>query len=56
MASGSVKVIIAALIGNTLIAATKFSAAFITGSSALLSEGIHSLVDTGNQLLQILIK
>jgi cation diffusion facilitator family transporter len=51
MASGSTRVIIAALIGNTLIAITKFSAAFITGSSAMLSEGIHSLVDTGNQVL-----
>ncbi|MGD8801654.1 MAG: cation diffusion facilitator family transporter [Gammaproteobacteria bacterium] len=51
MASGSTRVIIAALIGNTLIAITKFTAAFITGSSAMLSEGIHSLVDTGNQVL-----
>jgi len=51
MASGSTKVIIAALIGNTLISITKFTAAFITGSSAMLSEGIHSLVDTGNQIL-----
>jgi cation diffusion facilitator family transporter len=51
MASGSTKVIIAALIGNTLISITKFIAAFITGSSAMLSEGIHSLVDTGNQVL-----
>jgi cation diffusion facilitator family transporter len=49
MASGSKKVIFAALIGNTLISITKFAAAFITGSSAMLSEGIHSLVDTGNQ-------
>lgn len=51
MAGSSKKVIIAALIGNTLIAITKFIAASITNSSAMLSEGIHSLVDTGNQIL-----
>ena len=49
MASGSKKVIFAALTGNTLIAITKFVAGGMTGSSAMISEGIHSLVDTGNQ-------
>ena len=48
-ASSSKKVIYAALAGNALIAITKFIASAMTGSSAMLSEGIHSLVDTGNQ-------
>jgi cation diffusion facilitator family transporter len=51
MAGSSKKVIYAALVGNAAISVTKFFAASITGSSAMLSEGIHSLVDTGNQLL-----
>jgi len=42
MAGSSKKVIIAALVGNTLIAITKFAAASITNSSAMLSEGIHA--------------
>ena len=51
MAGSSKKAIIAALIGNSLIAVTKFAAAIHTGSTAMMSEGIHSLVDTGNQVL-----
>ncbi|MFW5734367.1 MAG: cation diffusion facilitator family transporter [Oceanidesulfovibrio sp.] len=51
MSASSRKAIIAALIGNSLIAVTKFIASAMTGSSAMLSEGIHSVVDTGNQLL-----
>lgn len=51
MSNPSKKVIYAALTGNFLIAVTKFIAAALTGSSAMLSEGIHSIVDTGNQVL-----
>jgi cation diffusion facilitator family transporter len=44
-------VIYAAIVGNLLVALTKFAAAIWTGSSAMLSEGIHSVVDTGNEVL-----
>lgn len=54
MSANSKAVIYAALAGNSLIAVTKFIAGSITGSSAMLSEGIHSLVDTGNQGLLLL--
>ncbi len=54
MASGSKKVIYAALIGNGLIAISKFVGSAITGSAAMLSEAIHSVVDTGNQILLLL--
>ena len=49
----SKKVIYAALAGNSLIAVTKFFAAAMTGSVAMLSEAIHSVVDTGNQVLML---
>jgi cation diffusion facilitator family transporter len=47
----STRAVIAALIGNAAIAVMKFTAAGITGSSAMMSEAVHSSVDTGNQAL-----
>jgi cation diffusion facilitator family transporter len=48
MAAESKKAVVAAIVGNAAIAVIKFIAGAMTGSSAMISEGIHSLVDTGN--------
>ena len=48
MPESSSKAVITAVGANVAIAAAKLIAFFFTGSSAMLSEGIHSLVDTGN--------
>jgi cation diffusion facilitator family transporter len=49
--SESTRVVNAALLGNVLVALTKVAAALVTGSSAMMSEAVHSAVDTGNELL-----
>jgi len=51
---GSKKVVLLALTANFGIAVAKFAAFVVTASSALLAEAIHSLADTGNQLLLLL--
>jgi cation diffusion facilitator family transporter len=50
-ASSTRRVVYVALAGNLLVTATKLGAALWTGSSAMLSEAVHSFVDTGNELL-----
>jgi cation diffusion facilitator family transporter len=48
------KAVWGALLANFAIAGTKFAVAAFTSSSAMWSEGVHSTVDTGNQLLMLL--
>jgi cation diffusion facilitator family transporter len=50
----STKVVYAALLGNVLVALLKFGAAFLSGSSAMLTEAIHSTADTANQVLLLI--
>jgi cation diffusion facilitator family transporter len=50
-ASGGTKAVVAALLANAGIAVTKFVAYLLTGSSSMLAEAIHSLADSGNQVL-----
>jgi cation diffusion facilitator family transporter len=51
---GSAKAIVAALGANIGIAVTKFVAAAISGSASMLAEGIHSVADSGNQVLLLI--
>src|SRR5205814_1756503 len=54
MADGSSRVVYAALAGNVLVAAAKYIAAALSGSSAMLTEAIHSTSDCTNQLLLLI--
>jgi cation diffusion facilitator family transporter len=51
---GSMRAIIAALLANIGIAITKFIAAAFSGSASMFAEGIHSVADSGNQVLLII--
>jgi len=52
--ANSIRVVISALVGNLAIAISKFVAAYITQSAGTLAEAVHSLADTGNQILLLL--
>ncbi len=51
---GGTRAVVAALIANLGIAVTKFAAFFVTGFSSMLAEAVHSVADSGNQVLLLL--
>lgn len=53
-ANASVATVLSAVVGNFFVTCIKFVAFFFSGSGAMLSEGIHSAADTGNQILLFL--
>src|SRR5215213_4747449 len=53
-AEGSTRAVVTALGENLGIAVSKFVAAAITGSASMLAEGVHSVADSGNQVLLLI--
>ena len=53
MSDGSRRTVVVALLANAGIAVAKLAAAIVTGSSAMFAEAVHSVADTGNEVLLI---